>query len=77
MKRIYLRLIDKEPLEKPDNELLENVRRYVEEIINIKWSQAPSFHAKGGYTIVGEVPEDLDLEKGLVKLREAGFLAVV
>lgn len=76
-RRIYLRLIDLKDLQKSDEELLLNVKNSIDAILEIEWLKEPSFHIKGGYIISGNISSELDLDSLPVKLKKAGFMAVI
>ena len=77
MKNIYLRLIDEPPLELSESAMLRYVEKAVEDAVRIKWKKPPSMHLRGGYCVIGTIPEDEDLHVLSHKLVKAGFRLVI
>jgi hypothetical protein len=74
--RIYLRLITADQPRLPEAEQILHLQMAVNQTLRIEWTAAPAVHLRGGYTICGVLPDDLDLAAALIQLREHGYLAV-
>lgn len=77
MKRIYLKLLDDRPSPGSEDLRLADVTKAVEAVLAIQWEIRPRMEAKGGYAMAGMIPEKLDLEAALQKLKQRGYIGVM
>ena len=75
--RIYLRLMDDPPSGEPEEVRLKAVIHAVEAALGIRWEVEPEPHPRGGYAMVGQVPNDVDLDGKLQELKKTGYISVI
>ncbi len=76
-RRLFLRLIEKTPSQVPLHLKSVLVRQAVEGLIEIEWELLPEIDSRGGFSMVGFVPDSIDFEVLAIGLEGAGYTNVI